>query len=363
MLRRLLPPPIVLAGALLLTACDAGAPSSSHPDATMPTPTWAPTPSADPDGTAARLPEVPIGVALSTDLVAISDKSAFVRHEPATSFTELTVTAKPRSVVAVPGGGFRAVVGSAVLDLPPGPTGTTPGSGPGGTGTTPGGTPAPGAGGTGIAAGRLWPLPGEGGAIAVPRSADWTAVALPAQGDVIILSSGGQPVRTIHTGGRPAALAADDERIAVIDAGQSSLTVYDAATGARQEALRAGDGAVSVAAVGAPGGPSRFAVIDARDGELLIYDTGPLLLRQRYPVPGGAWGVASDPRRRVLWVTVTQRNEVVGYDVSGGTPREVARHRTVRLPLAVAVDEASGDLAVAGSDATGAEGLVQRIAA
>ncbi|MFB9178176.1 YncE family protein [Dactylosporangium sucinum] len=178
-------------------------------------------------------------------------------------------------------------------------------------------------------------------------------MALPATGDVIILSPTGAVTRTIPTGVRPTALAADTSRIAVVDASESSLTVFDAATGARQEALRAGDGAVTVAS----GGGGRFVVMDARDGELLVFDSGPLILRQRHPVAGTPYGIAYDPTRRTVWVTVTQRNEVAGYDISGGTPREVARHAAVRLPVAVSVDPSSGALAVAGS----AEGLVQRI--
>ncbi|MEV8516610.1 hypothetical protein [Dactylosporangium sp. NPDC051484] len=341
MLRRLLP----LAGVLLLTACGGDTPAG-RPDATVPTPTWAPQAAAPSTGSTAAVPAKPAGVALGAGgarVAVISERSALVLHEPATGVAEIPAAEPPRGVVAVAGGGFRAVAGTAVLDLPPGAT-----------------APA------------SWPLPAPGGAIAVPGtsrtsgtpgSSDWTAVALPDRGDVTILSPAGTELRTIHTGGRPSALAADDERIAVLDAGQSSLTVYDAATGARQEVLRAGDGAVAVAAVSSPGGRSRFAVIDARDGELLVFDTGPLLLRQRYPVPGGAWALAYDPGRGILWVTVTQRNEVVGFDLSGGTPREVARHATVRLPVAVAVDPSTGALAVAGSDATGTEGLVHRIPA
>jgi hypothetical protein len=315
-MRRLL----FLAGVLALTACDAGAPVS-HPDATMPTPTWAPAPSVAPAGTTTPVPERPTGVAIGPQIAAISEKSAFVLPEATRSAT----AGPPRSIVAV-AGGFRVVAGSAVQNLPGGPA---------------------------------WTLPAEGGAIAVPRDADWTAVALPARGDVIILSPTGATLRTIHTGGRPSALAADKSRIAVVDASESSITVFDAATGARQEALRAGDGAVTVAAAG--GG--RFAVIDARDGELLVFDTGPLILRQRHPVPGGAWAAAYDAGRGVLWVTLTQRNEVVGFDLGGGAPREAGRHPTVQLPLAVAVDPATGALAVAGSGGTGAQGLVQRIAA
>ncbi|HTJ36613.1 MAG TPA: hypothetical protein VL738_25615 [Dactylosporangium sp.] len=325
MKRRLLP----LAGLLLLTACDAGAPVS-HPDATVPTPTWAPAPARSPAGTTSKAPAAPTGVAVGRGVAVISNQAASVRPAPSDAFAQLPTTGTPRSVVGAPGGGFRIVAGAAVLDVPAGST-----------------------------TARSWPLPAEGGAIAVPRTADWTAVAVPDRGDVLVLSATGEVLRTIHAGGRPYALAADDERIAVVDAGESSITVFDAATGARLEGLRAGGGAVAVV----PAGSGRFAVIDARDGELLVYDTGPLLLRQRYPVPGGAWAAASEPDRRVVWVTLTQRNEVVGFDLSGGTPREVARHGTVRLPLAVAVDPAGGGLAVAGSGEQAGEGLVQRIPA
>ncbi|GAA3452532.1 YncE family protein [Dactylosporangium matsuzakiense] len=320
MLRRLIP----LAGLLLLTACDVGAPVD-HPDATVPTPTWAPAPSVVPTG-AAVVPQRVTGLAFGTDIAVMTANSAFVLPAGATAPTKPAVPGPAKSVLALPGGGFRAVVGSTLVELP------------GGAVTT---------------------LPAEGGAIAAPPGGDWIAVALPGRGDVIMLSPAGNVLRTIHTGGRPSALAADAERIAVVDAAESSLTTFDAATGARQEALRAGDGAVTVAAVGA----GRFAVVDARDGELLVFDAGPLILRQRYPVKGGAWAAAFDPGRGVLWVTLTARNEVVGLHLGGGSPREVGRHATVQLPIALAVDAATGALAVAGSGATAGQGLVQRIVA
>ncbi|MGI5242974.1 YncE family protein [Dactylosporangium sp. CA-139066] len=319
MLRRLLP----LTALLLLAAC-AGAPSGRHPDVTVPTPTWAPAPATSPAGTTAPAPASPTGVAVAGDVAVISDRAASV------ALADVPVPGTPRGVVAAPGGGFRIVAGAAVLDRP-----------------------------AGAAALRSWPLPAEGGAIAVPHEGDWTAVALPDRGDVVILSATGAVQRTIHTGGRPSALAADESRLAVLDFGESSITVFDAASGARQEALRAGDGAVAVVAAGR----GRFAVVDGRDGELLVYDTGPLLLRQRYPVKGGAWAAAADPGRGVVWVTLTQRNEVVGFDLGGGAPREIGRHPTVRLPLAVAVEARTGAVVVAGTDAGGAEGLVQRISA
>ncbi|GAA1511159.1 hypothetical protein GCM10009827_026690 [Dactylosporangium maewongense] len=223
--------------------------------------------------------------------------------------------------MALPSGGFRAVAGSTVVTVG------------GGGGTT-----------------DRWELPAPGTALAVHPSG-WTAVTVPTLGDVIILSPTGAVTHTIHTGGRPGSVALTGDLIGVLDPAETSLTVYDATSGTRREGLRAGDGAVTVTT----DDTGRFVVLDARDGELLVFETGPLLLRQRYPVPGGPYALTF--ARSTLWVTVTQRNELVGYDLSGGTPREVARHPTVRLPIAVAADPSTGTIAVAGS----AEGLVQRI--
>jgi hypothetical protein len=321
--------PTCLAGLLLLTACDAGAPVTGHPDATVPTPSWAPSPAASPAGRVQAVAGVPQAVAFEdggTGRVAVISADTESLIGPDGTLTAVPLDdpegMPPRSVVAVPGGGFRAVAAYNVLLHHPGAT----------------------------AAGAST-LPAAGGAIAAPPTGDWIAVALPDRGDVVILDAAARVVRTIHTGGRPSALAADDTRLAVLDTTQSSLAVYDVARGEREQAMRAGDGAAAVVAAG----NGRFAVVDARDGELLVYDTGPLVLRQRFPVRGGAWAAAADAKRGVVWVTLTQRNEVAAFDVSGGTPREVARHATVRLPLAVAVDPATGTVAVAGVD------LVQRI--
>jgi DNA-binding beta-propeller fold protein YncE len=98
-------------------------------------------------------------------------------------------------------------------------------------------------------------------------------------------------------------------------------------------------------------------VVDTRGGELLIFTTGPLFLRQRHPVGESPYGTAYDSQRDVLWLTLTASNEVVGYDLSGGAPREVARHATVRQPDSVAVDPGTGKVYVASR----ADGTVQAI--
>jgi DNA-binding beta-propeller fold protein YncE len=64
--------------------------------------------------------------------------------------------------------------------------------------------------------------------------------------------------------------------------------------------------------------------------------------------PGGPYGVTYDPMRDRLWVASSGTNEVVGYDMTTGTPREVQRLPTVQNPYTVGVDSTTGRLFVAG---------------
>ncbi|GAB3852130.1 YncE family protein [Dactylosporangium cerinum] len=330
----------------LLTGCDAGAPVD-RPDATVPTPTWAPVPSVSPAGTVVPVGGPPLAVAVGSSLTAVGLASSLVVLDASGARVASVPVPDPvRAVVALPDGRFRAVSGSTVLTVSPSspspsPSASLPAS------SSPSSPSSPSA----VAVAR-WTIAGAGAALAVHPSG-WTAVAVPSLGDVIILSSTGAVTRTLHVGDRPGGVAVVAELLAVLDPAETSLTVYDTTTGARKEGLRAGDGAVTVTS----DGTGRFLVIDARDGELLAFETGPLILRQRFPVPGTPYAAAYDPTHNTLWVTVTERNEVVGYDLTGGTPREVTRHPTPRLPIAVAVDPSTGTVVVAGS----AEGLVQRI--
>jgi DNA-binding beta-propeller fold protein YncE len=68
------------------------------------------------------------------------------------------------------------------------------------------------------------------------------------------------------------------------------------------------------------------------------------------PLPGTPYGLAYDAARDRLWVTLTATNQLVGFDTRADPPREIARIPTVRQPNTVAVDEATGRLAVTGPD-------------
>jgi hypothetical protein len=54
-------------------------------------------------------------------------------------------------------------------------------------------------------------------------------------------------------------------------------------------------------------------------------------------------------------VTLTERNEVVGYDVRGGEPVEKYRFPTVRQPNSVTVDEQSGRVVVGSAAGEGTQ--------
>ncbi|MET0235174.1 MAG: hypothetical protein ABW224_11085 [Kibdelosporangium sp.] len=99
----------------------------------------------------------------------------------------------------------------------------------------------------------------------------------------------------------------------------------------------------------------RVLVTDTRGGALLAFATGPILLKQRYPVPGAPYGIAYDSKRDLAWVTLTERNEVIGYYVAGGEPTEKYRFPTVVQPNSVTVDPDSGRVFVASATGGGVQ--------
>ena len=176
---------------------------------------------------------------------------------------------------------------------------------------------------------------------------DRTVVAL---GNSVAVREADGAVRTIGGFAGAAELVPVGDRVVVLDRARTSLTLLDPAAGEAGRALRVGDGATS--AVGDRFG--RILVLDTREGELLVVAGDPLLLRQRYPVPGSPYGLAYDPQRDLAWITLTARNEVVGFDVAaGGEPVERYRFPTVQQPDSVAVDPRSGRVFVGSASGAG----------
>lgn len=176
-------------------------------------------------------------------------------------------------------------------------------------------------------------------------------VAMGTGKDIQVLPAAG-PARTI--GGQ--LYSADDvvdtgKGVVVLDRLRTAVFSVDVAAGKINEGLRAGDGAANAVA----DSYGRVLVTDARAGALIAFSASPLIMRQRFPVPGGAYGIAYDAKRSLAWVTLTERNEVAGFDVRGGEPVEKYRFPTVRQPDSVGVDEKSGRVFVGSAAGEGTQ--------
>lgn len=190
-------------------------------------------------------------------------------------------------------------------------------------------------------------VPVDGGPVAATTVGDRTAVALADRPGVAIME-GGRVRHTVTGFAEPADVIAasadggEPDTVTVLDRPRTAVTTVDIGNAERGPSLRAGLGATNAVA-------DRFGrvlVTNTRDGELLAFSADPLLMRQRYPVPGVPYAIAYDPGRDLAWVTLTEHNEVVGYDVAGGEPVERHRLATVRQPNTVAVDPSTGAVVV-----------------
>jgi len=186
----------------------------------------------------------------------------------------------------------------------------------------------------------------DGHPAAAATIGDRTVVAMADQVQVL---AGDTVVHTVAKFEGAADVVAVGGRAAVLDRLRTALFTIDPATGDLGPGLRAGNGATN--SVGDRFG--RVLVTDTRDGELLAFTADPMIMRQRYPVPGAPYAIAYDAARDLAWVTLTERNEVVGFDVAGGEPVERYRMATVRQPNAVAVDSDSGTVIVASGTGEG----------
>ena len=213
----------------------------------------------------------------------------------------------------------------------------------------------------------------------VPGKAQVAKISLPG-GELTTLAVDGQPASARAAGGQTLVAVRDRKAVEVFDGDKLTKTItgqlysaddvltsgngtvvldklrtalfkVDVAGGKVAEGLRAGDGATNAVADSF----GRVLVTDTRESALLAFSTDPLLMRQRYPVPGGAYGIAYDAPRSLAWVTLTERNEVVGFDVRGGEPTERYRFATVRQPNSVTVDEQTGRVVVGSAAGEGTQ--------
>jgi hypothetical protein len=184
---------------------------------------------------------------------------------------------------------------------------------------------------------------------AIARRADGRLVLGSADGAVYTLSNATTVGAQLKIFARVDALVAQGNTVVVLDRSQTSVTSVSESGKDAEHALRAGDGATTMAADSA----GRVLVADTRGGELLVFGTDPLILRQRYPVPDAPFGLAGSSR--LAWVSQTATNTVIGYDLATGIPVEKVRYRTVQQPNSLVYDEPSGTLYVVSGSGAGVQ--------
>nr|CRL76907.1 SMP-30/gluconolaconase/LRE domain-containing protein [Mycolicibacterium malmesburyense] len=187
---------------------------------------------------------------------------------------------------------------------------------------------------------------------AIARRADGRLVLGSADGAVYTLGSDTNVAAQMKIFARVDALVTQGNTTVVLDRAQTSVTALTEDGDQRAQALRAGEGATTMAAD--PVG--RVLVADTRGEGLLVFDTDPLILRQRYPVRDSPYGLAGSSG--LAWVSQTASNTVVGYDLATGIPVEKVRYRTVQQPNSLAYDESSGTLYVVSGSGAGVQVIV-----
>ncbi|MEU2349594.1 YncE family protein [Modestobacter sp. NPDC049651] len=194
-------------------------------------------------------------------------------------------------------------------------------------------------------------LPG-GGTTAVPvgtyphdaaRLPDGRLLVGDERGGTLSVVDAGRVTATLTDQQQPGGVAVAGDVPGVVDVGAFTLSTYDLAAGRRTAVVAAGRGPTHVVA----DDRGRFLVADTRGDAVRTFSATPLRETGSYRLPGTPYGLAFDPSRQQLWVTLTATNELVVLSTAGSALREVARFPTVRQPNTVAVDPGSGRVFVA----------------
>lgn len=166
------------------------------------------------------------------------------------------------------------------------------------------------------------------------------------RGHTVTVLDRGRRIGRIRTALQPGGLAAADEgrRIAVVSVRERVLEIYDARTLRRVGRVPAGIGPTHV--VSDRG--NLIYVADTAGDALLVFHLRPRLeLTRRLYLAGAPYGLAIDPGRRRIWVTLTRVNRLVEL-VGGALPHFRRDYPAVRQPDTVAVDERTGRVYVTG---------------
>lgn len=184
---------------------------------------------------------------------------------------------------------------------------------------------------------------------AIAQRADGNSVLGTADGAVYTMAGDHAVAARLKIFARVDSLVTQGNTAVVLDRGQTSVTAVNPSGTKAAQALRAGEGATTMAA----DTRGRVLVADTRGGELLVFGADPLIMRQRYPVPAAPYGLAGSAE--LAWVSQTAANTVIGYDLSTGIPVEKVRYRTVQQPNSLAYDDKTDTLYVVSGSGAGVQ--------
>lgn len=186
--------------------------------------------------------------------------------------------------------------------------------------------------------------------------------AAAANGDIVVAEEFGGSAAVLREGEiihrfddltQPGGVVVNGDIAVVVDVEAFTITSYDLSVPERVTRLEAGEGPTHVAMAG----DNRVVVADTRGDRVLLFGVDPLKLIDEMSLEGRPYGIAADAESETVWVTLTERNQVVGFDVSGDKPIEKVRLPTVQQPNSVAVSPGADTVWVTGTS----EGEVQRI--
>jgi DNA-binding beta-propeller fold protein YncE len=177
------------------------------------------------------------------------------------------------------------------------------------------------------------------------QAANGTVFVANEHGGTVSVLRGLQVVKVFADSVQPAGLASVGQSMGLVDVRKNDLTIYNTHDLNIVGSTPAGDGPTHLVA----DKHGRLIATDTRGDAIRVFEPLPTPHQVgEVAQPGGPYGIAYDPTRDLLWVASSGTNEVVGYDMSQPTPREVKRLPTVQNPYTLGVDADTGRLFIAG---------------
>jgi DNA-binding beta-propeller fold protein YncE len=151
---------------------------------------------------------------------------------------------------------------------------------------------------------------------------------------VSVINPMGVVIATLHGPVQPGGVVAAAGTVGVTDVRGARMYFFNAASFTSEGSIALGGGPTHAVAVGG----NLAVAADTRGGALLLVDMQSRKVIDRLAMPGGPYGLASDPASGTVWVTVTEFNRLSKVVVSGNRMRVVGMTPTVQQPNTVAVD-------------------------